>query len=505
MSKSIKLTLICCLLLFAAFAVHAEGDLTVDVSGYNATISGSTICSEGTNVTIMIVRPGKDISSVKRDSEANSLSLFNNNVSVVTQALVDADNAFQYICRFDENEKSGKYTARVKILGETQVRETEFTFVNEKRKAEAETKIDDCTDKSKTEAFLSEYSSDIDVDAGGSYDDFSKTERAYVTEKVAEAKDDKITVFGESVEEINDVREIKKLDRSALKDFVDEGDIVGVENSLVSGYNALSKTKQNNFAATFYNNLKTANTPDDVEKAFKNALDDIKENTGGGSGGSGGGGSGGKSSSGGGVSSSFAVGGNTVDPERPYIIEPPENEGFIDMDSTPWAITAVQTLADRGIVKGRGANMFCPQDNVTREEFLKMVVESLNMVGVPEQTLKFTDVPADAWYASYVETGVGCGIIKGISETEFGTGQPITRQDMATILHRAIKYCEVSLYKVTDNTFTDEDNIAEYAKEAVVALAGAKVINGMGDGTFMPEKTSTRAEAAVMLYNLLYK
>ena len=504
MSKLTKLTLICCIILFATFAVHAEGDLNVDVSGYNATVSGSTKCSEGSNVTVMIVRPGKDISSVKSDSEANSVSLFNNNVSCVVQTLVDADNGFRYICRFDENEKSGKYTARVKISGETQLHETEFTFVNEKRKTEAEAKINDCTDKSKTEAFLSEYASDIDVDAGGSYDDFSKTERAYVTGKVAGAKEDKVTVFGESVEEINDVRDIKKLDRSALKDFVDKGDIVGVDNSLVSDYNTLSKTKQNNFAATFYNSLKTASTPDDVEKAFKDALEDTKEGSGGGSGGSGGG-SGGKSSSGGGVSSSFAVSGTTEDTERPYIIEPPENEGFIDMDSAPWAITAVQTLADRGIVKGRGNNMFCPQDNVTREEFLKMVIESLNMVGVPEQALKFTDIPSDAWYASYVETGVGCGIIKGISETEFGTGQPITRQDMATILHRAIKYCEVSLYKVTDNTFTDEDNIAEYAKEAVVALAGAKFINGMGDGTFMPEKTSTRAEAAVMLYNLLYK
>ena len=76
---------------------------------------------------------------------------------------------------------------------------------------------------------------------------------------------------------------------------------------------------------------------------------------------------------------------------------------------------------------------------------------------------------------------------------------------MATILYRAVRYSEVSLYKVSEQVFTDAEEIADYAGEAVDALAGAKVINGMGDGTFMPRKTSTRAEAAVMLYNLLYK
>ena len=84
-------------------------------------------------------------------------------------------------------------------------------------------------------------------------------------------------------------------------------------------------------------------------------------------------------------------------------------------------------------------------------------------------------------------------------------GQPIKREDMATMLYRAIKYAEVNLYEVSDVEFTDETEISEYAKESVKVLASAKVINGMNDGSFMPKKTATRAEAAVMLYNLLYR
>ena len=175
------------------------------------------------------------------------------------------------------------------------------------------------------------------------------------------------------------------------------------------------------------------------------------------------------------------------------------------MEQTPWAKTAVDTLYERGIINGRFENMFYPQETVTREEFLKIVIESLNVVGISEENKSFADVNQDAWYSHYVDTGVGCGIINGISETEFGVGMPITRQDMAAILYRAVQYAEVNLYLVEDNTFTDEDDISDYAKDAIKELSSANVINGMDDGSFMPKNTATRAEAAVMLYNLLYR
>ena len=198
-------------------------------------------------------------------------------------------------------------------------------------------------------------------------------------------------------------------------------------------------------------------------------------------------------------------GNNETKSDKPYVETPPQNEGFLDMDDTLWAKTAVDTLYERGIINGKGENKFCPSDIVKREEFLKMVVEALNIVGISEDKKEFSDVDKSAWYSHYVDTGLGTGIINGISESEFGVGKPITRQDMATILYRAIKYGEVSLYSVTDTDFTDKSDISGYALEAVEALASAKVINGMGDGSFMPNKTATRAEAAVMLYNLLYR
>ena len=60
------------------------------------------------------------------------------------------------------------------------------------------------------------------------------------------------------------------------------------------------------------------------------------------------------------------------------------------------------------------------------------------------------------------------------------------------------------LYRERNNvTFTDESEISDYAKEAVSYLASAGIINGMGDGTFAPAGTVTRAQAAKVVYGLL--
>ena len=79
----------------------------------------------------------------------------------------------------------------------------------------------------------------------------------------------------------------------------------------------------------------------------------------------------------------------------------------------------------------------------------------------------------------------------------FGYGAGISRQDIAVILHRTIK----------DTTgtaqFADNGEIADYAKDAVGALSGLKILNGFEDGSFKPNASCTRAQAAVIIYNYL--
>ena len=94
------------------------------------------------------------------------------------------------------------------------------------------------------------------------------------------------------------------------------------------------------------------------------------------------------------------------------------------------------------------------------------------------------------------------GIVTGVSETEFGLGRNITRQDMAVILYKGAMKKGYTFGK-TELDFTDSSLISAYAFDAVGALASRKIINGMGDGSFAPLEYATRAQAAKMIYSLI--
>ena len=173
---------------------------------------------------------------------------------------------------------------------------------------------------------------------------------------------------------------------------------------------------------------------------------------------------------------------------------------FSDMKNAEWAKTAVSELAKKGFVSGDGNGLFRPDDNVLREEFLKMVILSFDRMD-SEANADFKDVSQDKWYYSYIASGINAGIVKGISDSEFGIGRNITRQDAAAILYR--------IYNVSSQnsrqSFIDSDEIADYAKKAVNELSTEGIISGMGDGKFYPQKNLTRAEAAVLIYRLMEK
>ena len=93
-----------------------------------------------------------------------------------------------------------------------------------------------------------------------------------------------------------------------------------------------------------------------------------------------------------------------------------------------------ESLANAGIVSGKGNKKFCPQDFVKREEFVKMLVGAFNVTA--EGSVPFSDVSSNEWYYTYVVSAYNSGMIKGISADIFGTGTNITRQDMAVLIYR---------------------------------------------------------------------
>lgn len=145
--------------------------------------------------------------------------------------------------------------------------------------------------------------------------------------------------------------------------------------------------------------------------------------------------------------------------------------------------------------------MFAPNYNVTREQFVKMLVIALELESSSDEVAKFEDVAADAWYAEYINTAVTLGIVNGKDETTFGVGESITRQDMAVMCERALTVKGIELNGSAD--LADSDKISDYAKDAVSKMVAAGYITGDENGDFNPFDNATRAQTAVVLYRII--
>ena len=187
------------------------------------------------------------------------------------------------------------------------------------------------------------------------------------------------------------------------------------------------------------------------------------------------------------------------DPARSDVMESPV---FEDIEDVPWAQEAITQLYWRGVINGKSETLFSPHDFVTREEFVKMLTLafSMNLVG---EEIPFTDVAEDAWCYPYIRTAYLAGITTGISADTFGMGQNIIRQDICVMLYKALDAADMVIPEGTAVTFDDEDQISDYAKEAVNKAAAAAIVSGDGSGAFLPQANATRAEAAKMIYNTI--
>lgn len=214
--------------------------------------------------------------------------------------------------------------------------------------------------------------------------------------------------------------------------------------------------------------------------------------SGGSSGSSSGGSSGGGSSSRGG--GGFSVAGSAVT-QSTQKAEPE----FRDVPSGHWAHAAVKTLAEKSIISGDENGSFNPDHQITRAEFIKLVVMAVG-ADMNAAADDFADVAADAWYKPYTRAARAFGLTEGDEANCFNPNAYITREDMAVMLYRCYKITTDLGYALS---FDDGAAVSDYAKAAVGYLSAKQIINGVGNNSFAPKANATRAAAAQMIYNML--
>lgn len=274
-------------------------------------------------------------------------------------------------------------------------------------------------------------------------------------------------------------------------------DGIGNIEKVLKEYSARTGAKTGSAKNANYSAIagKTFDSVDELVQAFNKS---VNSNSTGGNGGGGGG------STGGGAPSGSGPSGNIVSPINPSNPSKPEIDiKFEDLNSVPWAYEAISKLFTLGVISGRSETIFAPNDFVTREEFAKLVVTAFGFED-DNYANNYIDVPSGAWYEKYVCSATEHGICSGIGDSKFGVGSNIKRQDMCVMIYNAIKANGGSL-AAGGIEFADAADIADYAAEAVGALANAGIVNGVGDNMFDPNGTATRAQAAVIINNALEK
>lgn len=184
-----------------------------------------------------------------------------------------------------------------------------------------------------------------------------------------------------------------------------------------------------------------------------------------------------------------------------------------------WAYDSISFVIKNGYFKGITLNEFEPETNMSRAMLVtvlwRLTGESLSYQktegGVTKTVHRyvnmFWDMKDDDWFTDYVAWANKNDIISGYSKREFRPNEPVTREQLATILYNYLKNYKLvrnlnTLQVREEVTFVDDALISEWAKEKVYMIQKIGLMEGRADGTFDPQATVTRAEIAVVIERL---
>ncbi|MBQ7901316.1 MAG: S-layer homology domain-containing protein [Clostridia bacterium] len=278
--------------------------------------------------------------------------------------------------------------------------------------------------------------------------------------------------------------------------------VLGISDEYIEKFDSINDSnKKAVVTRQLYN--KDFSYPSEAAAEFTEAVDNVtggEEDNNSSGGGSSNSGSGSSSGGGSGGSSGGSVGGGStglgaVDISSPYNTAV---SAFADCDTNHWAYAYVNKLKQSNVVSGYENGMFYPDRHVTREEFVKMIISATGLYN-SSAACNFSDVQGGAWYYQYIASAVQSDIVSGISDSEFGLGQNITREDTAVIAARILSRFSKYPADTSAKDFADADSISSYAKESVDALAELNIISGYEDNSFRPKSNLTRAQAAKII------
>lgn len=326
--------------------------------------------------------------------------------------------------------------------------------------------------------FLREYSAYTDVNYNDTYgilSDAGKAEAEKLLKKELSLINGDFPAVYQRIFEISEIKgstSADELKSNYLKSAADR-------KRPLSDYNKLGTYSKESVFLSMLSSIGSKNSLAEIDALFDECVKEQTPAAGGQTGG-------------GGKTSAANKGSSAVSNSVP--VTPPEKvkTGVFPDVKGHWAEEAIKELYEKGVINGFEDGSFCPDNAVTRAEFVKIMCKMFGLSGKGE--CSFNDVTSKDWFYDAVCTGEKYGLITGDDKGGFNPHKAITREDAAVILQRFLK-----LGTGSDINFADSEKISDYAENAVKALACAGIIKGYDDNTIKPDGEITRAEAAAVI------
>lgn len=177
--------------------------------------------------------------------------------------------------------------------------------------------------------------------------------------------------------------------------------------------------------------------------------------------------------------------------------------GYSDVPEGHWSAESVRRATELGLFEGVGGGKFGRGQPITRAAFTAALVRLFGWESASPAKATFTDVTADRWFYSAVETACLNGAVPASGKT-FRPTDNITREEMAAMLVRGLGYTSLAgVVSSYSSPFTDVTT----NKGFITIAYDLGIVDGVGDGKFAPGSTAPREQAAAMLvrvYDKLY-
>ena len=189
---------------------------------------------------------------------------------------------------------------------------------------------------------------------------------------------------------------------------------------------------------------------------------------------------------------------------------------FQDVSDSSYA-DEINTLGTYQIVKGSGDGNFHPYDSLNRAELCALLAQAMNY-DLPEGETSFSDVPAEAWYAPYVQSLYQVGLVEGDENGAFHPMEPVSHEAFITIMGRLTAGLNIQFYETMQAGAPEEElnradlaGYSDWAKEWVWLL-GASQENYFGMELNLlfddledidAQGATLREEAACLMYTIL--